>query len=478
MDGSDTYKVLLPIDVGNCFLFANEQEKASFLNAGSGVEGGNSNMSKEIVSEINGLVEKLQPDCAIFTRDLHPINHISFAGEEGRAMDPIKGIWPIHCRNPTRGCKSRVGDIDDKDYSTKHEMPKQPITIGDFMDKDGYNLNIQVIATNLAISQDEVKALTIPGTELSYYFYETPLGKTIHSLNEANRVGNSKIGLTSTKEESGAINVVDDEDGKTLSDIAWSDAVPIKHITASSKSVDVLTLTKGERCTDESYSAFNYHITYETTDPANPVMRELPIDEQNSTGLWEWILANVGKKNKIEITVCGLLGNVCVFHTILQGIAMWNKVYAASRSDIDVSFVFSLMGTRFTDRAPPNTNKPYDGLINIDMTSKQDIIRWMNMLNTKNNGFQQDIETDLPVNKITEFSFLSYSGNKMNGTLPFYKENVVATVDGGNKQKTRRRRPKTVRRKRHIKSCKCGICMFGGKNSRRGNKKHKRTNRK
>ena len=56
MDGSDTYKVLLPIDVGNCFLFANEQEKASFLNAGSGVEGVNSNISKEIVSEINVLV--------------------------------------------------------------------------------------------------------------------------------------------------------------------------------------------------------------------------------------------------------------------------------------------------------------------------------------------------------------------------------------------------------------------------------------
>jgi hypothetical protein len=71
----------------------------TFLNAGE-------QASKDIVDELNILVK--DKTHVVFSRDFHPINHISLEGYESRNIDPAKGIWPKHCRNKTLKCKSRI----------------------------------------------------------------------------------------------------------------------------------------------------------------------------------------------------------------------------------------------------------------------------------------------------------------------------------------------------------------------------------
>jgi hypothetical protein len=128
------------------------------------------------------------------------------------------------------------------------------------------------------------------------------------------------------------------------------------------KNTKFVALTKGERCDQESYSAFNYHVAYKLIPGKLEVMNVAPpaFDEKNSTGLWEWILANRGDAEVIEIYVCGLVGNVCVIQSVLQGMAIWKHYYQAKNPKISVQFKFSLLGTRFTAVLPPEDINPYN----------------------------------------------------------------------------------------------------------------------
>ena len=119
----------------------------------------------------------------------------------------------------------------------------------------------------------------------------------------------------------------------------------------------IYQLTKGEYCDYESYSAFNYHLKFEYDDKKNIVSKELPIDKNNSTGLWEHII-ETNKLNKdsnttLEITVCGLVGNICVMNTVHHGIVTWNKLYQKNYPHVTVNFIYSFPGTRFLPGAPP-----------------------------------------------------------------------------------------------------------------------------
>ena len=79
--------VLVVIDVQNCFMFHNEGMKAgkggTFLNVGE-------DASREIVRELETLVNGKSH--VVFSRDFHPMNHISLEGYEGRQINPDKGV--------------------------------------------------------------------------------------------------------------------------------------------------------------------------------------------------------------------------------------------------------------------------------------------------------------------------------------------------------------------------------------------------
>ncbi len=354
--------------------------------------------SKQVTKEISQLVQQIQPDACVFTRDLHPMNHLSFMDDEGRVEQP--GItWPRHCRNQRVKCASRVKNpnIEDGQNTSAPAPPKQLKDV-----KSGLqNKNmIETIIQNGAYKEfvakyskskpteelfEAVKSvvklyqevytpsnrsqqisllellgkLNIRGNEISYLFYLTPLLIPCLMMNMGNKIGKYKIGLAETRNEIDTNNTLELKDG-TYGQIAQPE--DYFEFNVNDKKTKFVALTKGERCDQESYSAFNYHVAYKLIPGKLEVMNVAPpaFDEKNSTGLWEWILANRGDAEVIEIYVCGLVGNVCVIQSVLQGMAIWKHYYQAKNPKISVQFKFSLLGTRFTAVLPPNKMDPYE----------------------------------------------------------------------------------------------------------------------
>ena len=331
--------VLVVIDVQNCFMFhsGGMDKGGTFLNAGE-------QASKDIVYELNALVQ--DKTHVVFSRDFHPINHISLEGYESRNIDPAKGIWPKHCRNKTLKCKSRI----EGDAIETQDPAIDPVIANRVVDTTTGQIAEEGIEAN-----DE-QYLEVVGTQLSYMFFTSDtFREPVKQLVKGNSQGNNKIGLDDTTLESGAeLKVIDKSDEQRQ--ITYGEPITIE-------GKQYISLTKGERCDKEAYSAFNYHIQYKPAtpyDPNNTLKVNIPPSKENSTGLWEWILTTARKEKKpnITITVCGLVGNVCVMHSLLQGIALWNNVYSKEYTDIAVKFVYSMQGTRFADVIPPMKINP------------------------------------------------------------------------------------------------------------------------
>jgi hypothetical protein len=233
--------------------------------------------------------------------------------------------------------------------------------------------------------------------------------------------------------------------------------------------IKYITLTKGERCDKEAYSAFNYHIVYDSSDPADPVKSNIkPDDAANSTGLWEWILKNRDGKKEITITVCGLVGNVCVMHSLLQGIALWNNVYSKlpENEGVKVKFVYSLRGTRFAVVPPFKDVKPdFDTDKVVDhFNDEKSLPEGMGMI-----YMTKGVVT--PSERVTSFEVLNYDGivKPEKGEFEFTESKGTATqMQGG------RRHRRSVRRRRGNKSRKTTKRVKGRrtyKNKRRNTKR-------
>ena len=341
---SDTLNVLVVVDVKNCFM----------KNIFSGKDDVTLNQRDEknciqMAKEIAGLTNK--NDITVFTRDLHPLNHISFGeGSEGRTANFVE-TWPIHCRNVTQKCKSRPG------FET--EIPKAPEFNKMYKDITLNENNQDIInyITDKNLSEDKIK-----GSELSYYFYGTSISDVILKLNIENRSGKNKIGMKRSQSETQVEKINEINDTGTIDDIDFNSEHTEPLIINSKKFV---TLTKGERCDQESYSAFNYHVSYIITNPSDPKINYAfnSLQENNSTGLWEWILNNRNGATNINITVCGLVGNVCVMHSVMQGKALWDNIYSTQPDNIaiiSVNFCLSLIGTLFLEKDLPPGKAKYE----------------------------------------------------------------------------------------------------------------------
>jgi nicotinamidase-related amidase len=404
--------VLVVIDVQNCFMFHKDGDTTgkggTFLNAGE-------EASKEIIKELETLVDGKSH--VVFSRDFHPMNHISLEGYESREINPGEGIWPKHCRNKRVQCGSRVRDkgSSNTDVSIPNKLVKT--TTGELTESSG------------------PETLEVIGTELSYMFFTNDkFREPVKRLIEDNREGKSKIGLGDTLAENGS------EIKTTPADA--SRTVNYEKSPIDDGGIKYITLTKGERCDKEAYSAFNYHIVYNSSDPSHPVKSNIKPDvAANSTGLWEWILKNRGVENEITITVCGLVGNVCVMHSLLQGIALWNNVYSKQNPDVKVKFVYSLKGTRFAEAVPPLKVKP-----NFD---EDDIVGHFNHKDSRPEGMGviSIINGQTPINhsnQVTSFEVLNYEG-QLNKIGSIIDEDISNISEGANRGGMRRRR-RSVRR--------------------------------
>jgi nicotinamidase-related amidase len=366
--------VLVVVDVQNCFMnnVFGEDANSNILNQ--------DNMMNciNLVNEISELTK--QNDITVFTRDLHPLNHISFGDDkdkpekdlkntEGRVIDQI-GEWPIHCRNFNQECPTRPDNIENKTVKPA-DYSNYKMTYTQIIEKlpEEYKTTFSTFLKTNFLSDN-----VISGNLLSYFYYLTDLKDIIYNLNDKNLNGIHKIGMSRSMNE----NLTEVNNIKDIGDFNEINitAEPYKFEQKS-----YITLTKGERCDQESYSAFNYHVNYlynnenivnKTATQSNPIMDPNfdSLQKKNSTGLFEWILKNKGDANNINVTVCGLVGNVCVMHSVIQGITLWDKIYQSEYPDITMNINFSLLGTLFLPGGlpPGNSVKPtIEDLFNPDL---------------------------------------------------------------------------------------------------------------
>ena len=432
--------VLVVIDVQNCFMFHKDgMEKG---NGGTFLNVSEETVAEDIVNELETLVDGKTH--VVFSRDFHPVNHISLEGYEGRQIDPLKGVWPKHCRNKSVRCGTRISTKESSDNESPLPNNVVNTTTGE--------LTVVKPSQNVPTGDEY---LPVIGTELSYMFFKSKkLRGPVKELILKNRIGENKIGLNDTMVET---NEASSEMKETPLDSERTpnyEQQPLDSIGGESPDKKYITLTKGERCDKEAYSAFNYHIVYDSSDPANPVKSNIiPNDAANSTGLWEWILKNRDGKKEITITVCGLVGNVCVMHSLLQGIALWNNVYSKiqENKDVKVKFVYSLKGTRFAADVP-------EGMPVKPESFDDKVVEWFNNQDNLPVGIGTIIVTSVtddsnsgvqPSNIVTSFEVLNYEGNVTKiGTFEFTERDFLNDIyEGANMQAGRRRR-RSVRRGR------------------------------
>lgn len=493
----NVFKVVVAVDVQNCFLFATENENANFLN----LDPTTIRTSEQVTREISDLVKDIKPNACVFTRDLHPMNHLSFMEDEGREFQ--KGTtWPRHCRNPTTKCKKREGTSDIADDKSKPAAPKPlaeiidnsgekyiDTTISKYIksanlepmskyitdnDKDhlenGYLLS-KTTNSSLTASDMELynllSGLKIRGNEISYLFYSTDLLIPCLMLNMGNKTGQYKIGLqTENDEVIGPATMPQLLEDTKHGIIKQPENCFEFEVNKNGIKTKFVALTKGERCDQESYSAFNYHLAYEldNTDKKKVNNAKPPaFDKSNSTGLWEWILANKGNATNIEIYVCGLVGNVCVIQSVLQGMAMWDNVYRNNNTGVNVKFIFSLLGTRFTTALPPGVINPY-GIATQTIMDEKDIpthmINWISQINSF--GLLNNIVEKQDYNYDIDVYFKKPNENaqniKISGVLTMPPPPPPAPAAGGK------------RRTRKIKYCK--ICKGSCKKKHAKNRRN------
>jgi hypothetical protein len=454
MADKDKFKVVVVVDVQNCFMYTSDEQNAHFLNLG--FKSNTSDASKDVAKEISTLIaEKVQPNAVVFTRDFHPINHISF-DEEGREKNLGNGdIWPRHCRNRSVACKPRNFGETIPDTS----KPKPPIELSTLTSAP-YNLNMNKIVSNMkgTLHETEVPTLKVYGTDISYYFYETTpfLAKAVYKLNYENKLGRFKIGLKSTTIENNELQTTDGNDNDDVNH-------NIKAFADIGDNIKYISLTKGEKCNQESYSAFNYHVVYNPETPETPVKTTLPPAKKHSTGLWEWILTNKGTAKNIEITVCGLVGNVCVMFSVVQGMAMWDLVYKPENLDVNVTFTYSYMGNRFTIAIPPR---------NVQPPSTHDF-NWDSIIDSVTGPRFKYYYSNIPEEWFefeNKFKVIDYNGD-------YIGEHSIPKYTAGGKRRSRRMRS-VCRRHRLDLNGVCKICSKYCKKSRRRRHRKNKKSRK
>jgi nicotinamidase-related amidase len=481
----ETLDVLVVVDVQNCFMYNLHPDKN---NAGDFLHLDGEDVAKQMAKEIANMTTI--SDLVVFTRDFHPINHISFAGDEGRELKTPQ-TWPRHCRNRNRVCNHTDKEINLEDLKltesmpqsqTKYEdllldrkVPKPPIegnppvkvdptnpktfdVVGPIFNKD--------IFSPLGINQTDI----INSTDISYFFYDTPIGAIVYDLNKNAKEGINKIGLESTAIENEIQIIVPNNDTGKLN----TNEVELY-------ADKYITLKKGERCNQESYSAFNYHIDYNIDKPAEPVRKTdfNSIKEENSTGLWEFIIKQYNNRKKdqkgldrIRITVCGLVTQVCVMHTVIQGRMLWDNIYAKKfgSNAPNVEFILSLKGTGFTSAFSPK--KPNSEIV-IKGKESPDFL-------ALNKYITENIPEELADKPDTSpiFKYLLKDGQTtIDFTLPT-PENTTPPPDTSSTATTPTqggKRRKTYKGN-HKRTCKCKICGGGKRKTRKHQVRKSRKN--
>lgn len=335
MSKSNLSKVLIIVDNQNCFI-------------SGGSYGGHETNSIDLNKLVNSINQVLEisylinaNDSIILTRDYHPINHLSI-GVKNKVTTNYSATHPSHCLNINSVCprNANLGLTKNEINSIKK---RTHITIDKYIDivkaqnTNNTELKSELIDLFGTIPNKLLKEKII-GTNLSWLYSVTPYASIISELINKKK----SIGMSNKSNKSKIPN---------FRDITIPEPLKI----GDKKFIE---LVKGQLCEYESYSAFNYHLKLDKSNNKSnnglakyssryitPEYQENNKLEDLSTGLFEYILETT-YENNIEITVCGLVGEICVINTIVEGLIMWNLVYNKTKKN--VIFNYSLSGTLFT----------------------------------------------------------------------------------------------------------------------------------
>ena len=287
--------VLIVVDVQNCLM-----------------DGGDITKTENLVSEIADLVETIPFDYYVITRDVHPSNHMShmvsdkpnsvivnhkngrrnsisaraaFLGspaigsKNAEAVTPLGGPWAPHCKIST-----------DEFTNINKCMPRK---------------NLGEVNTTLPSVKNSEDQPTQPSSYYKNHYDRVPILKYFHKpdmkLHLLDEDGQQFREPTDTKFQLSVTNIPGSKDARG----------------------PVLQVVKGQLCNWDAYSAFQYHADLRRGNFVNDVQGNL----DNTTGLAEVLFSKeLGITHfkpgttKVNIVVCGLMGEIAVKYTVSYGL--------------------------------------------------------------------------------------------------------------------------------------------------------------
>lgn len=328
---SNINDVLIVVDVQNCFMFGGsftghlvnkeKDEKGEIIK----LTPDEINNLCDAIDQINQIVELINVHKhIIFTRDYHPVNHMSMTGiGDEKNSDPRETNWtnvfPIHCRNKNSFCEKNTIQSNEtnkvsgthntgntRSTNNAHGESENSTKILDYCNTilgriKGHDINLHKINYKTLdfkkISEDAPKIdkienffksiktniedknikdnkneknIPILGTDISYLFAGTKYHNEFFNLLKKTPIGldltssNNKINQNDKNYKNNQFNQTNIN---FINDITNPNHDLNKYVHYSNDSSDssgniktFCQLTKGEYCEYESYSAFNYHI--------------------------------------------------------------------------------------------------------------------------------------------------------------------------------------------------------------------------
>ena len=337
--GNKTLNFNIIVDVQNCFMMG-----GSFITNNTYKSDKLFDIPANLaqINEIFNLIDK-KKGYTIFSRDYHPMGHSSIISFNDNPDPP--NTWQSHCLDRNTICM-REAHNDKNKYELDEYQVKDPRK----RNKDTISTLYKYLKETkyLSLLDEKYYDVQINGSELSaiYFIGDEKYNYIKNKILKFKKLNDNKIRLNNT--QSGGSSVKLTELQTSYNATKLFDIKPDINKIIIPKPQKFIELLKGQYCSYDANSAFNYHYQYKTE---NDKIKMSPIaaDIDNSTGLYEYILKciKINKSKKIEINVCGNVGNVCVIHTLLQGILLLNKCYKEQFKKIDVKFNFYMAGTRF-----------------------------------------------------------------------------------------------------------------------------------
>ena len=362
MSSSKDYKVLVVVDLQNCFIHGGSISSLNIIDL------------KKYIALVKDVALKISSnnyDLVVFTKDSHPLNHSSLS-DKTNASD---GVFIHHCRNSKHNCikdktstyissdaKDKIKDFifsidkdknfndekvteekeqfyvkkeiyQDDDYNfynpkknnkfhtlllslyAKYKTEKKEIihlinnnnynknstrtTLNDLIKKYNSDLILDKESKEFLKSIDsKYKNIAVEGLDINYLFYGTNLNDIIFELNSNKKY---EIGIV---------------DGNIITDIPnySADIYNVNSVESIYKNkTRFISLEKGQYCDYESYSAFNYHIhikkdeksiifkTFKKYDSTLNNLETLAAKKEYSTGLFEYILKSFNERDDKSI---------------------------------------------------------------------------------------------------------------------------------------------------------------------------------